>query len=236
MYLWVFPNEIRRYIDQTFTSVPSGIFQNLGGHFPKSTLALWQVRIKNCIFFCSVLTGCSTNALSNPLGIRPEVLALACEDMRQGVIAGRVDLTRAAVYRILRRHAATGTLVPSPRGLPGRLHLVKTMLCWGCSDRVASAQALTSWMRNLYGMRAGWKTINNRLFSHGYRAYRPTRMSLLITNHPLLRSELAQRWQNLVIALTACHLRWQVQIPTLPGRWQAYRVCHLPGERVQQRL
>ena len=33
-----------------------------------------------------------------------------------------------------------------------------------------------------------------------------------------------------------CHLRWQVQIPTLPGRWQAYRVCHLPGERVQQRL
>ena len=118
MYLWVFPNEIQRYIDQTFTSVPSGIFQNLGGHFLKSAFALWQVRIKNCIFFCSVLTGCSTNALSNPLGIRPEVLALACEDMRQGVIAGRVDLTRAAVYRILRRHAATGTLVPSPWGSP----------------------------------------------------------------------------------------------------------------------
>ena len=54
-YLWMLPNKIRPYLGQTLTSMPSGIVDvqnhSLGGHFPKSASALWQVRINNCIFF-----------------------------------------------------------------------------------------------------------------------------------------------------------------------------------------
>ena len=46
------------------------------------------------------------------MGIRHEVFALACEGIKQGAIAARVGLTRAIVSRILKRHAATGSLVP----------------------------------------------------------------------------------------------------------------------------
>ena len=44
--------------------------------------------------------------------IRYKLLAPASEGMRQSDTAGRVGLTRATINRILRRHAATGTLVP----------------------------------------------------------------------------------------------------------------------------
>ena len=47
-----------------------------------------------------------------PMGIRHEVFALAREGIKQGAIAARVGLTRATVNRILKRHAATGSLVP----------------------------------------------------------------------------------------------------------------------------
>ena len=55
-------------------------------------------------------------------------------------------------------------------------------------------------MRNLYGGRAGWKTINNRLLPRGYQAYRPTRKPMLTANHRCLCLEWAQRWQNLTMA------------------------------------
>ena len=49
------PNEIRPYFGQTCIWIPSGIVEvpnhGLGGHFPKSAFALWQVRNNNCIFF-----------------------------------------------------------------------------------------------------------------------------------------------------------------------------------------
>ena len=67
-------------------------------------------------------------------------------------------------------------------------------------DRFLSAQALTARMRNLYGMRAGRTTVNNRLLSRGYRAYRPTTKPLLTANHRRLRLEWAQRWRNLTVA------------------------------------
>ena len=61
---------------------------------------------------------------------RHGVLALAHEDMQQSAIAGRVGLTRAAINRMLRNHAATGTLVPgkstgAPRKTtPGQDHVL----------------------------------------------------------------------------------------------------------------
>ena len=65
-----------------------------------------------------------------PMGIRHEVFALARQGIKQGAIAARVGLTRATVNRILKRHAATGSLVPSKSsGLPERQHLGKTVHC-----------------------------------------------------------------------------------------------------------
>ena len=91
------------------------------------------------------------------------------------------------------------------------------------------------WMRTLYGMRAGWKTINNRLLSHGYCVYRPTRKPLLTANHCHLCLESAQGWKNLTMA------HWQHVIFGDKSRSQLYlvdgrlRVCRLPDECFQYR-
>ena len=50
--------------------------------------------------------------MARPTPIGHKVLALARQDMWQSAITGRVSLTRATINRIIRRHAATGTLVP----------------------------------------------------------------------------------------------------------------------------
>ena len=79
------------------------------------------------------------------IGIRHDVLALAREGKWQPDIAGHMGLTHATGNRILQRHAATGTLVPGKStGLLGRPHLLKTVLCWGWLDRIASS-ALRPW-------------------------------------------------------------------------------------------
>ena len=102
-------------------------------------------------------------------------------------------------------------------------------------DRFISARAFTARMRNLYGMRAGWKTTNNQLVSRGYHAYRPTRKPLLTANHHRLHLKWAQRWQNLTMA------HWQHAIFSDESRFQLYpvygrlRVHRLTGERFQQR-
>ena len=49
--------------------------------------------------------------------------------------------------------------------------------------RFKNAWALTAQKGNLYGMRADLKDNNNRLLSHGHRAYRPRRKSLLTANY-----------------------------------------------------
>ena len=128
-----------------------------------------------------------------PMGIRHEVFALAREGIKQGVFAARVGLTRATVNRILKRHAATGSLVPAkssgaPRKTTPRQD--RALLRMVRQDRFLSARALAR-MRNLYGMRAGRATVNNRLLSRGYRAYRPTTKPLLTANHRRLRLEWA---------------------------------------------
>ena len=162
------------------------------------------------------------------------MFALAREGIKQGAIAARVGLTRATVNRILKRHAATGSLVPgkssgAPRKTtPGQDRALLRMVR---QDRFLSARALTARMRNLYGMRAGRTVVNNRLLSRGYRAYRPTTKPLLTANHRRLRLEWAQRWRNLTVA------HWQHVIFGDESRYQLYpvdgrlRVRRLPGER-----
>ena len=124
---------------------------------------------------------CSNNAPSNPIGIRHDVFALTREGMQQSANAGHLRVTRATVNHIIWRHAATGALVPGKStGAPRKTtpHQDHVFLMKILQDRFISARALTVRMRNLYGMRNGWKTINKQLFSHGYRAYRPKRKPL----------------------------------------------------------
>ena len=68
---WLFPNEIRHYLGQTFNARSSGIVElrnhSIGGRSPKSIFTLWQLWINICIFFKS-FSGCSNNAPSNPYG------------------------------------------------------------------------------------------------------------------------------------------------------------------------
>ena len=173
-----------------------------------------------------------------PIGIRHEVLALAHEGMQQRVIAGRVGLTLATINGILQRHAATGTLLSgkstgAPRKTTPRRDLA--LLRMVRQDRFIRAWALTTLMRNLYGMRAGWRTIKKRLLSHGYRAYKPTTKPLFTAHHRCLRLEWTQRWQNLTMA------HWQHVIFDDESRFQLYlvdgklRVRRLPSEHFQQR-
>ena len=179
---WLFPNEIRHYLGQTFNARSSGIVEllnhSIGGRSPKSIFTLWQLWINICIFFQKFFLIIRTMPLPTPMGIRHEVFALAREGIKQGANAARVGLTRATINRILKRHAATGSLVPgkssgAPRKRTPRQD--RALLRMVRQDRFLSARALTARMRNLYGMRAGRTTVNNRLLSRGYQAYRPQR-------------------------------------------------------------
>ena len=225
------PNKIRPYLDWTFNSMPSGIkVQNRswGGHFPKSAFALWQIGINNCIYF----SHCSLIVLIMP---HPTSIVIGMKCLRLPVRAcGKALLLVALVWLVLPLTAYSWGMLPlesscqaRPRGLLGRPHLVKTMLCSGWSNRIA--QALTVWMRNLYGMRAGRKTINNWLLSRGHHAYKSTRKPLLGANCCRLCLEWAQIWQNLTMA------HWQHVVFGDESRFQVYlidgrlRVPCLPG-------
>ena len=52
---WLFPNEIRHYLGQTFNARSSGIVElrnhSIGGRSPKSIFTLWQLWINICMFF-----------------------------------------------------------------------------------------------------------------------------------------------------------------------------------------
>ena len=101
-----------------------------------------------------------------PIGIRHVVAALAHGGMWQSAIAGRMGLTHATVNHILWKHAATEILVTGKstetpwKTTPRQDHALLRMVR---QDPFISARVLTAWMRNLYGMRASWTTINNRL-------------------------------------------------------------------------
>ena len=196
VYPWLFPNEIRHYLGQTFNARSSGIVElrnhSIGGRSPQINLHTVTTLNKYLHNFSKVFLIVRTMPRPTPMGIRHEVFALAREGIKQGAIAACVGLTRATVNLILKRHAATGSLVPgkssgAPRKTTPRQD--RALLRMVRQDRFLSALALTARMRNLYGMRAGRTTVNNRLLSHSNRANRPTTKPLLTANHRRLRLE-----------------------------------------------
>ena len=141
--------------------------------------------------------------------------------MRQSAIAGRRDLIPADVNHNLRRHAVNRTLVPGKS--TGALWKTtfrqdRALLRIVRQHHFIGALAFTVRMKNLYGMRAVLKTINNQLLSCGYRDYRPTRKPLLIANHRCLHLQWVPRWQNLTMA------HWQHVIFSDESRFQLYLV------------
>ena len=201
---------------------------------PKSIFTLWQLWINICIFFQKFFW------LFEQCPVQPLwVLGMRCLHLPVRAL-NKVLLLPVWVWLVLPSTAYSKGMLPldlwcqaSLQGLPERQHLSKTVHCWGWSDRafLLSARALTARMRNLYGMRAGRTTVNNRLLSRGYRAYRSTTKPLLTANHRRLRLEWAQRWRNLTVA------HWQHVIFGDESRFQLYpvdgrlRVRRLPGER-----
>ena len=101
MDTWLFPNEIRHYLGQTFNARSSGIIElrnhSIGGRSPKSIFTLWQLWINICLYFSKVFLIVRTMPRPTPMVIRHEVFALAREGIKQGAIAARVGLTRATV-------------------------------------------------------------------------------------------------------------------------------------------
>ena len=234
---WLFPNEIRHYLGQTFKARSSGIVElrnhSIGGRSPKSIFTLWQLWINIFIFFQKFFW------LFEQCPVQPLwVLGMRCLHLPVRALS-KVLLLPVWVSLVLPSTAYSKGMLPldlwcqaSLQGLPERQHLGKTaLLRMVRQDRFLSARALTARMRNLYRMRAGRTTVNNRLLSLGYWAYRPTTKPLLTANHRRLGLEWVQRWQNLTVA------HWQHVIFGDESRFQLYpvdgrlRVRRLPGER-----
>ena len=151
---------------------------------------------------------------STPPGIRREVLALAHEGMRQSAIAGRMGLTCATVNRIK----------ASPRWLLGRSH-TSSRLCFVGDGPTGSLHKCSG----LDG--ADEQIVWNEVWLQNHRqpALVPRWRCLYPQGNPVdcqplssplgVGTEMAEPDND---PLVACHLRWRIQIPTLPGRWQAY--------------
>ena len=230
---WLFPKEIRHYLGQTFNARSSGIVElqnhSIGGRSPKSIFTLWQLWINIYIFFQKFFW------LFEQCPVQPPwVLGMRCLHLPVRALS-KVLLLPVWVWLVLPSTAYSKGMLPldlwcqaSLQGLPEKQHLGKTVHCWVWSDRIVS-WVLGPW--NLYGMRAGRITVNNRLLSRGHRAYRPTTKPLLTANHRRLRLEWAQRWRNLTVA------HWQHVIFGDESRFQLYpvdgslRVRRLPCER-----
>ena len=233
---WLFPNEIRHYLGQTFNARSSGIVElrnhSIGGRSPKSIFTLWQLWINICIFFQKFFW------LFEQCPVQPLwVLGMRCLHLPVRALS-KVLLLPVWVWLVLPSTAySKGMLLldlwcqASLQGLPETPRQDRALLGMVRQDRFLSARALTALMRNLYGMRAGRTTINNRLLSRGYRAYRPTTKPLLTANHRHLRLEWAQRWRNLTVT------HWQHVIFGDESRFQLnpvdgrLRVRRLPCER-----
>ena len=231
---WLFPNEIQHYLGQTFNARSSGIVElrnhSIGGRSPKSIFTLWQLWINICIFFQKFFW------LFEQCPVQPLwVLGMRCLHLPVRALS-KMLLLPVWVWLVLPSTAYSKGMLTldlwcqaSLQGLPERQN--SALLRMVRQDHFLSARALTARMRNLYGMRAGRTTVNNRLLSCGYRAYRPTKKPLLTANQRRLRLEWAQRWLNLTVA------HWQHVIFGDESRFQLYpvdgrlRVPLLPGER-----
>ena len=84
-----------------------------------------------------------------PMGIRHDVFTLAREGIKQGAIAACVGLTHATVNRMLKRHAATGSLVPGKSsGAPRKTTPLqdRALLRMVQQDRFLSTWCLSAWL------------------------------------------------------------------------------------------
>ena len=235
---WLFPKEIRHYLGQTFNARSSGIIElrnhSIDGRSPKSIFPLWQLWINICIFFQKFFW------LFEQCPLQPLwVLGMRCLHLPVRALS-KVLLLPVWVQLVLPSNAYSKSMLPLDLWCQASLQVLpqkttprqdRALLRMVWQDRFLSARALTAWMRNLYGMRAGRTTVNNRLLSRGYRAYRPTTKPPLTANHRRLPLEWAQRWWNLTVA------HWQHVIFGDESRFQRYlvdgrlRVHRLPGER-----
>ena len=138
----------------------------------------------------------------------------------------------AWVWLVLPPAAAAGSMLPlelwcqaSPQELLWRSHLVQTVLCSGWSDRIAS-WVLGPW-RCRWGICMEWELARKSSTTGSCPAVTvPIDLKgnpdWLPTTAVSTWSGWAQRWQNLTVAHRK-HVIFgdRVQIPTLPGRWQA---------------
>ena len=163
---WLFPNEIRHYLGQTFNARSGGIVElrdhSIGGRSPKSIFTLWQLWINICTFFQKFFW------LFEQCPIQPLwVLGMRCLHLPVRALS-KVLLLPVWVWLVLPSTAYSKGMLPldlwcqaSLQGLPERQHLGKTVHCWGWSDRIVS-WVLGPWRRR-WEICTEWGLVAQRL-------------------------------------------------------------------------
>ena len=163
---WMFPNEIRHYLGQTFNARSSGIVElrnhSIGGRSPKSIFTLWQLWINICIFFQKCFW------LFEQCPVQPLwVLGMSCLHLPVRALS-KVLLLPVWVWLVLPSTAYSKGMLSldlwcqaSLQGLPERQHLGKTVHCWGWSDRIVS-WVLGPWRRG-WEICTEWGLVAQRL-------------------------------------------------------------------------
>ena len=198
---WLFPNEIRHNLGQTFNARSSEIVElrnhSIGGRSPKSIFTLWQIWINSCIFFQKFFW------LFEQCPVQPLwVLGMRCLHLPVRALS-KVLLLPVWVWLVLPSTAYSKGMLPldlwckaSLQGLPERQHLGKTVHCWGWSDRIVS-WVLGPWRRG-WEICAEWGLVAQQLTTGSCpvdRAYRPTTKPLMTANHRRLHLETLGTWQ-----------------------------------------
>ena len=167
---WLFPNELRHYLGQTFNARSRGIVElrnhSIGGRCPKSIFTLWQLWINICIFFQKFFW------LFEECPVQPLwILGMRCLHLPVRALS-KVLLLPVWVWLVLPSTAYSKGMLPmdhwcqaSLQGLPERQHLGKTVHCWGWSDRIVS-WVLGPWRRGWeicteWGLVAQWLTTDS---------------------------------------------------------------------------
>ena len=163
---WLFPNEIRLYLGQTFNARSSGIVElrnhSIGGRSPKPIFTLWQLWINICIFFQKFFW------LFEQCPVQPLwILGMRCLHLPVRALS-KVLLLPVWVWLVLPSTAYSKGMLPldlwcqaSLQGLPERQHLGKTVHCWGWSDRIVS-WVLGPWRRG-WEICTEWGLVAQRL-------------------------------------------------------------------------
>ena len=156
---WLFPNEIRHYLGQTFNARSSGIVElrnhSIGGRSPKSIFTLW-LWINICIFYQKFFW------LFEQCPVQPLwVLGMRCLHLPVRSLS-KVLLLPVWVWLVLPSTAYSKGMLPldlwcqaSLQELPERQHLGKTVHCWGWSDRIVS-WVLGPWRDEKSVRNEGW--------------------------------------------------------------------------------